>query len=246
MMFNWPVCPVQGRQLKDVREEDIFGNFRFCDTYRGGGGYDQFPKIAKKRGLTCKGDIGTQFVVQLYGCPLRCSYCYVTGDGVRGKFETYTSERLLGAYGRAFIARQAGVFHLMGGAPAIYHRHWPELLDHLDLDNMIFHSDLMLVEGSYDVYALRHSNRDNTLYAVNIKGVDAEDHFRNTGRKLDEEQFWFNLHCVVDSDINFYFTFTNPNREHLLPFMDRLAARYGDSVLDNCFMIDLVNYEALK
>lgn len=246
-MYKWKVCPIQGRQLKDVREEDIFGDFRICNTYRGGGGYDQFPRIAKRRGLTedVIGDVGKQFVVQLYGCPLACPYCYVTKDGVFGKYKEYTSSQLSAAYFKAWQEEDVGVFHLMGGAPALYHRHWEELLDVLD-PNTLFHSDLMLVEGSYDLDALRHSNRGNTLYAVNIKGVNAEDHFRNTGRKLDEKQFWFNLYCVIDSNINFYLTFTNPNREHLLPFMDRLAARYGDDILDDCFLIDIVDYEALK
>lgn len=112
--MKWKVCPIQGRQLKDVRKEDLFGDFRFCNTYRGGGGYDKFPKIAKKRGFTCRGDMSTQFVVQLYGCNLCCPYCYVTKDGIWGSYELYTSEQLLGAYGRAYIARQPGVFHLMG------------------------------------------------------------------------------------------------------------------------------------
>ena len=83
-MYKWKVCPIQGRQLKDVRKEDLWADFRFCNTYRGGGGYDKFPEIAKKRGMTCKGDIGLQFVVQLYGCTLACPYCYVTADGIWG------------------------------------------------------------------------------------------------------------------------------------------------------------------
>ena len=244
-MYNWRVCPVQGRQLKDVRKEDIFGNFRFCDTYRGGGGYDQFPKIAKERGFTCRGDIGLQFVVQLYGCTLTCPYCYVTIDGIHGEYEEYASIQLLGAYGRAFIARQPGVFHLMGGAPALYHHRWPGLLDVIPED-VIFHSDLMLVEREYDLPALQRCNAGNALYAVNIKGVTQEDHFRNTGQKLDEKLFWFNFYCVVDSGINFYLTFTNPDKDHLDAFKERIVARYGDWILNDHFVIDLIDYEALK
>ena len=244
-MFKWPVCPIQGRQLKDVRKEDVFGNFRFCNTYRGGGGYDQFPEIAHKRGFTCRGHIGLQFVVQLYGCTLACPYCYVTRDGIYGTSKEYTSEQLLGAYGRAFIARRPGVFHLMGGAPAIYHRRWPELIDMIPED-VIFHTDLMLVEGSYDLPKLSHCNAGNALYAVNIKGVNAEDHFRNTGRKLDDKQFWFNFYCVVDSGINFYLTFTNPDPDHLDEFRERVVSRYGDWILNDHFVIDLIDYEALK
>ena len=244
-MYKWKVCPIQGRQLKDVREEDIWGDFRICDTYRGGGGYDQFPKIAKRRGLTCKGDMGLQFVVQLYGCPLNCSYCYVTADGIRGEWETWTSLHLLGAYGRAFIARQPGVFHLMGGAPALYLNHWPELLDKFDSDEVIFHSDLMLVEGSYNLDALRRSNKGNALYAVNIKGTP-KTFKQNTGRELNEELFWSNLDKVVESGINFYITITKPDFD-TPAFMESIESRYPNrNVLEDSFYINLVNYEALK
>ena len=50
-MYNFKVCPVQGRQLLDVRPEDIFEDFRICDTYRSGGGYDQLPAIIRKRNI---------------------------------------------------------------------------------------------------------------------------------------------------------------------------------------------------
>ena len=83
-MIEWPVVPVCKAQRKDVRPEDILhgGLFRLCDTYRGGGGYDQFNAIYEK----CFGKKvnPTQFVVQLKGCPLNCDYCYVTNEGVSG------------------------------------------------------------------------------------------------------------------------------------------------------------------
>lgn len=245
-MYNWKVCPIQGRQLRDVRDEDIFGDFRICNTYRGGGGYDQFPKIAEKRGLTCNGDIGTQFVVQLYGCTLKCPYCYVTADGIWGYHTPYTSDQLAGSYISALVSRNAGVFHLMGGAPAVYYEHWPELLDKISLDNTIFHSDLMLVEKEYKLATLRDCNRRNTLYAVNIKGADKEDYFRNTRCKFNEDLFWNNFDTVVESGVNFYMTFTNPDMDSLFTFKETVARKYGEAVLDDHFVIDIVDYEALR
>ena len=247
-MYRWKVCPVQGRQLKDVRQEDIFSHFRICKTYRGGGGYDKFPEIAVRRGFNVaelEGNLGIQFVVQLYGCHLDCPYCYVTRDGIFGDHIGYTSEELVDMFSLALGRYDTGVFHLMGGSPALYHHRWPELIDALP-KNIIFHSDLLLTERSYDLPALNRCNRGNTLYAVNIKGVTAEDYFRNTGRKLDEKQFWFNMYCVVDSSIDFYLTFTNPDPDHIEEFKERLALRYGDDILDDHFVIDLVDYEALK
>ena len=245
-MYKWKVCPIQGRQLKDVREEDMFGDFRICNTYRGGGGYDQFPRIAKRRGLTedVIGNVGKQFVVQLYGCPLACPYCYVTKDGVFGKYKEYTSSQLSDAYFKAWQEEDVGVFHLMGGAPALYHKHWEELLDVLDL-NTLFHSDLMLVEGSYNLDALRESNRTNALYAVNIKGTP-KTFKQNTGRELDEELFWSNLDKVVESGINFYITVTKPDFD-TPSFMEKIEDRYLDrNILEDSFYINLVRYEALR
>jgi hypothetical protein len=46
-LAKWKVVPLSPGQLLDVRPEDILndGHFRRCNTYRGGGGYDQFPRL---------------------------------------------------------------------------------------------------------------------------------------------------------------------------------------------------------
>jgi len=243
-MYKWKVCPIQGRQLKDVREEDLYGDFRFCNTYRGGGGYDQFPTIAEARSLTCDGDMGLQFVVQLFGCPLDCYYCYVTRDGIFGKYTEYTTRELVGAYYNAYLAKNAGVFHLMGGAPALYSDWWWEILDELD-ENTIFHSDILLTEIDYNMNSFRKANRPNALYAVDIKGVSEEDYYRNTRRQFNAKRFWYNFYVVVDSGVDFYLTFTNPDPYQLEVFKERLVARYGDYILNDHFVIDLIDYEAL-
>ena len=109
-MHKWKVVPLSLNQLRDVRKEDVLedGIFRKCDTYRGGGGYDQFPIICEKR-------LGErrhhQFVVQLFGCNLDCPYCYVTREGVWGEPIQITTEQLVQAFQRSVQE----VFHLMGG-----------------------------------------------------------------------------------------------------------------------------------
>jgi pyruvate-formate lyase-activating enzyme len=245
-MYKWKVCPIQGRQLKDVREEDIFGDFRICDTYRGGGGYDQFPYVAANRmDITqFRGNIGKQFVVQLYGCHLNCPYCYVTSDGVRGKIKEYTSTALvLVEFLRAYHRYNCGVFHLMGGSPALYIDYWHEILDILP-PIFIFHSDLLLTEKLYpDLSTLR---RPNTLYAVNIKGVTDEDHYRNTGKEINWGIFWANFDKLVSSGSEFYITFTNPDLRNLDNFKEEFVNRYGEWVLKDSFVIDLIKYDALK
>ena len=82
--MNWPIVPLCKKQLLDINLNDILENglYRLCNTYKGGGGYDKFPVIYEKRYGINPG--GNQFVVQLYGCPLKCSYCYVTINGIWG------------------------------------------------------------------------------------------------------------------------------------------------------------------
>jgi len=248
-MYKWKVCPIQGRQLKDVRKEDLFGDFRICDTYRGGGGYDQFPKIAAKRLNPyllnrMHGNIAKQFVVQLYGCHLNCPYCYVTNDGIWGRYKKYTSRQLVfNEFLRAYGKYRCGVFHLMGGSPALYINHWNEILDILPTQ-FIFHSDLLLTERLYpDLSGLK---KPNAVYAVNIKGVTDEDYYKNTKTKINWRTFWRNFDTLVMANPEFYITFTNPEKESLASFKEEILKRYGDRVLDDSFVIDLIEYDALK
>ena len=243
-MYNWKVCPVQGRQLLDVDPKDIHGDFRICNTYKSGGGYDQFPVIANHRGIESDGDLSTQFVVQLEGCHLRCPYCYVTRDGIYGKTRSYTSRELMLEMDVAFDLYDAGVFHLMGGAPALYMKHWPELITLLD--DYAFHSDLLLTEFEYDPVILEQINYNYTLYAVNVKGVTSEDHLKNTGKEIDWKMFWSNLNKLVEANLNFYLTFTNPDLSYFEEFKSKLINGFGEWILDDHFVIDLKEYDALK
>lgn len=242
------VCPPQGRQLKDIYEEDLFEDFRICDTYRGGGGYDQFPNIARKRGLIheyTKGNIGKQFVVQLYGCHLRCPYCYVTRDGIYGSYTEYYLGDLFDAYDRAQKKHDVGVFHMMGGAPALWMERWAVIPMNLAPFN-IFHSDFLLTEKSYDPKVLYNLNTKNSLYAVNIKGVTREDYRINTGRSLDHKLFYNNMEKILKTKLNFYLTFTNPDLNYIDEFNEDLISRFGEGVLQDSFIIDLKKYDALE
>jgi pyruvate-formate lyase-activating enzyme len=244
----WKVCPIQGRQLLDVRPEDIFRDFRICKTYRSGGGYDKLPLIIKKRRMHVFSDIETQFVVQLYGCNLRCPYCYVTEDGVFGKYIEYLSKDLLFWFHKACVLYKCGIFHLMGGAPALYIYDWPDLLEKFPRQ-YIFHSDLMLTDRVYTNQIIKNINIQNSIYAVNIKGITDENYFNNTGRKIDWEMFWSNLGTLVDEGLNFYLTFTNPDLSYVEKFERKLISEFGTDgikILKDSFVIDLVNYNALK
>lgn len=225
-MFHWPVVPICEKQRRDVNPEDLLcgGLYRKCDVYKGGGGYDQFPKIHKRRfGYELD---PVQFVVQLRGCPMECSYCYVTEDGVWGTPEMIATKELV----EDFIKSGCQVFHLMGGAPALYLENWKELAGWLCCQSAVpavFHSDFLLVEGPYQRKWLEDLPG---LHVVSVKDFP-----------VNEKLFWKNLDLLVETGVYFYITFTgNPVKR------DSIRARYGDWILEDSFCIDVKPYKALE
>lgn len=250
--MNWKVVPICGFQRLDVRPEDLLnnGDFRKCETYRGGGGYDQFPEICQRR-LKFLYPPHTQFVVQLYGCNLDCPYCYVTRSGVWGAWKGYTTEDLV----QAFIDSKQEVFHLMGGAPALYLNQWPALLDELTRrqaelpENWVFHSDFLLTEREYSPITLREISyhHKRCLFAVDIKGVTPDDYEHNTRKPFKEELFWENLDNLEFSQIPIYLTFTNPDMDNYDAFVKKILQRYspvGSMLMRDSFIIPLIEYDA--
>ena len=241
---RWKVVPICDYQKMDVHPEDLLdgGSFRKCETYRGGGGYDQFPAIAQRR-LKMGYAPHKQFIAQLYGCNLDCPYCYVTRSGVWGTPIEFTTPELV----NAFFRSSQQVFHLMGGAPAIYLEDWPEIAAAIDgFGFPVFHSDFLLTEKPYDIKVLADlADIGNSLFAVDIKGVTKEDYEKNTRKPFREDLFWGNLERLVKTTgLQFYLTFTAPNKERFLPFCDMLKSRFGERILRDSFVIDLIDYDA--
>ncbi len=238
-MTNWKVVPICDYQKMDVRQEDLLngGLFRKCETYRGGGGYDQFPSICEKR-LGHRAH--TQFIVQLYGCNLDCPYCYVTRSGVWGQPVEQSTAQLVAAF------EESGqeVFHLMGGAPALYLDQWPNLMGQLPA-RAVFHSDFLLTERSYDPEALKKiASFPNALFALDVKGTSPEDYEKNTRKPFKHRLFWDNLKALVDAKINFYITYTNPDERRRPMFEYRLKYNFGSDILNDSFVIPLIDYDA--
>lgn len=222
MKFKWPIVPLCDNQLKDIREEDILedGLYRKCNTYRGGGGYDQFNKIWEKRkGYSIDPE---QFVAQLAGCPLRCSYCYVTEAGIKAEPVLKTTEQLLDAYNATGLE----VFHLMGGAPALYLPRWKRIHDKVK----VFHSDLLLVEYKY--------NRKDLIGLKGLHAVSIKEPYIYTLKQL--RMMLGNLETLVDCGVDFYITFTG---EPIL--RPEIEAHFGKEILEDSFVIDIKKYKAL-
>ena len=235
-MTIWKVVPLCEKQLRDVNPSDILNNglYRRCNVYKSGGGYDLFPIISEK--LLGK-NLSNQFVVQLFGCNLNCPYCYVTRDGVFGEWVEVSTTKLI----EDFALSNQEVFHLMGGAPAIYLDSWIDILQKLP-DDKVFTSDLMLSEGEYPEETLVELSKfQNSIFAVNIKGLTEEEYLNNTGTSMNKELILSNLTKVKASGIKFYITFTNCSKELIPSFIK-------DNKLQGVeyFSIDLIDYEALK
>jgi len=230
--MNWKVVPLSAGQLLDVRPEDVLGggSFRKCSTYRGGGGYDQFPEY-------CERMLGMrhseQFIVQLFGCNLDCPYCYVTRAGVWGSWLEYTSEQLVEAFQRS----EQQTFHLMGGAPALQIDHWYKIIQRLPLGTT-FHSDLMLTERYYDPETLKRINQPNCLYVIGIKGLNHAEFRKNTRKPFFRKRFQTNLDRVMKEELLVYFTFTNVDKDQAEEFMQQFPDH-------DSFHIDLIDYAAM-
>lgn len=232
------VVPLCRNQLRDIHPEDVLngGLYRKCKTYKAGGGYDQFPEIWKNRIGTDVPNIGEQFVVQLYGCPLSCDYCYVTPSGVWGNHVGVSAEKLV----EDFKASGCGSFHLMGGAPAIYLEYWEEILELLD-PSVPFHSDFVLCEKPrhYDVEVLNRLEKyKNGLYAVSIKGLP--EWYSNQG--IDWHIICDHLAALKQSNLNYYFTFTGMKKSEV-EWWKRIFPYYN---YEGSFTIDLKRYNALS
>lgn len=216
----WPIVPLCKNQLKDIHSEDILENglYRFCNIYKGGGGYDKFNSIYFKR--FHKNLNNKQFIVQLYGCPLNCDYCYITKDGIFGNPIFKETKDILNSYYKTNV----DVFHLMGGAPALYLKYWKEF----DTRVKVFHSDFLLIEGKYKkeyLIGLRG------LHAVSLKDF-----------KIDESLMLKNLDLLIECGINFYITFTGYPL-----YKELLIKRYGNKILEDSFEIKInKNYKSLQ
>lgn len=247
---TWQVVPLSRGQREDVRPEDILngGLYRRCETYRGGGGYDQFPLRARER---WNEDHHVQFIVQLRGCNLDCPYCYVTRAGVWGAATDVSTTELVAAFAQARSVHNCTVFHLMGGAPALQLKRWGDLLVTLEAackPGWVFHSDLMLSESVYRNVNLRAIAHPRALYAVDIKGLTPEEHLHNTRKPWNRERFWDNLAALEFAEVPFYFTFTACAQDNIAQFWDSYVCEFGAVLAarraEESYRIKLIQYDA--
>ena len=255
----FPVVPLCEKQLRDVREEDrVYVNgcpvARTCRIDKAGGGYDKFRDIFLFRfGVDTGPD---HFIAQLYGCTHDCPWCYVTVDGVWGDALGLKTRELVNLVHMVNEKREQKikVFHLMGGAPALYLNSWPVLYHELALCDLYFHSDFLLDEGLYNIYALEYLANMDKDYGANVNPIGKGNARANgqlhavsfkPGSPLSRLQL-ANLRSLHVSGLPFYITFTGMQEEEIQA-RKKQVIEYGlpESIFNDSFAITLKHYKAL-
>lgn len=76
----------------------------------------------------------------------------------------------------------------------------------------------MLVESEYPITTLKKISKPNTLYAVNIKGVNDKDWTQKTRKPFNEKLFWTNLKRLYEINVPCYLTFTGASKDNTEEF----------------------------
>jgi len=214
----------------------------YTDTRRDIG--DKSPyRMAKMFGGTWAA-YNNHFVVQVAGCPLDCPYCYV--DNLEPDIDV--SAVTLVALFKAFRDQAAvdfkvplNVFHLMGGAPAVYCKFWPELreeLDHQGCEDVVLFSNTILVERhAHQVCPWEYMKLPRLIVEGCLKGTNPNNFWRNTGKD------WF-YYAVAELALyvlygNFYLTLINHDVKDL-PWV------YSSMEKDRVDLLTVVEYKATK
>lgn len=145
----------------------------------------------------------THFVVQVAGCPLKCSYCYVDNLKPNKYFTAGALVKLFAQYKEK--TPKLNVFHLMGGCPARYPDFWQELRENLDdanLEQTILFSDVIFLEHYfYGVEPWKYLQTINNFFLVGcLKGTTKNNFLVNTGTELYD---------VALSEMEKYLQFSN-------------------------------------
>lgn len=241
-MYAWNVVPLCEKQLRDVNPKDVLngGLYRHWDS-DSSNCVDKFEDIFNRRFGTFE-KLNDHFVVQLKGCPFHCPYCYVTPDGIHSEAQKVTTAQLVSD----FTDTCYPVFHLTGGAPALYLKHWAGLAFALP-EYAIFRSDFLLMEGEYSKEAcLALSRHRRNLHAVSIKGWGKDEFRRNTGGvEFNKKLVWRNFETLLETNIQFFITFTGMSDESIETAKADLEKWFGKNILNDSFSIDIVHYNAL-
>jgi len=235
-----PIVPFCKRQLHDINKEHIISDtLRWCDIETAMNGIDRFRSIYKRRFNV---DTNPRHIVtQVYGCTNSCAYCYVTPDGVWGLPVHKEIKEVFDIEKNQYP--NDAVLHLMGGAPALYLKEWPDLMRYIVSMNptYVFHSDFLLNEGLYEEDVLDRitmaMNRERPpLFAVSIKK------FQLSYLQIE------NLYRLVSHRVAFYITFTGMAEAIVASFKrSLLCLGFNESIFADSYNIPIyMGFKALN
>ncbi len=254
-----PIMPIGEIQKTDIRDEHRLGYFRICASFKDikrQKGFDRFPHFAVNLFGKTLEHWNYHLIVQLRGCPLKCPFCYVDDEGLRILPPHNLPIKDLVLQAKSIIAKdkRLHVFHLMGGAPAMYVNSWDKILNIMNenkMSDIIFHSDIVLVEPDivpgFFTSLRKTAKHPNHLIAICIKGINEKNLIENSGVKnLIYIKYINNLRKVIDTGINFYLTLVNPDINDLPVFLDYLIKEYGSGITNKIQLLQIKTYNVTK
>lgn len=227
-----PISKIGPLQIRDILASKGIVHFdrwaRICTVLKGGHdrGDNSPHRFAKLFGGAWQ-QYNNHFVIQTACCPFKCPYCYV--DNLNNDIQLAPMQ-LVQMYIKYKMQSpcDVNVFHLMGGAPAMYCEFLPAIrsaLDIVGLGDTILFTDTILVENSlYGVKPWEYMKLHHFCMVGCLKGTDPGDFVKNTGVDMFDEAMRELSYYIGHK--NFYLTLINYKPSALPGILD-LLHRYG-------------------
>jgi len=231
-----PISKIGELQRKDIEDSSgivLYDDFaRICTVVKPNGGIgDRSPyRMAKMFGGEWQ-NYNNQYVIQVAGCPLDCSYCYVDNLEEDTRWTAISVVANFLAF-RCEVHKPLNVLHFMGGAPGVYCDFWRELREELDFrgcSNVILFSNVIFVEAfTHNVLPWSCMDLPNFIVEGCLKGTNQENFRRNTGtdlfsqavaemrRYLVHDNFYLTLIGYDKKDLSTIYSWVDPLRIDLL------------------------------
>lgn len=248
-----PISKIGEMQRKDIENDRLHGGIVCYDNYSrictvNTGSRRDIGDMSPYRMAGMFGgvwqDYNNHFVIQVAGCPLSCSYCYVDNLEPDIEFSAISIVALFKAVSYEVLSiwkESIRVLHFMGGAPGVYCDFWPELREEMDsqgLENVVLFSNVIFVETRFaGVEPWLHMDLPRFIVEGCLKGTNRENFKRNTGKDLfaqaklelkqylPYENFYLTLLNHDEADLSWVYSQINPSKVDLLEVVEYEATK---------------------
>lgn len=209
-------------------------------------------KLSGQKELSELKNYNNAFIYQLKGCNIFCRFCYVDDINKDGSMENNPSFLTIPEIVDAFVKERQNqninFFRVSGGEPTIAAEQWLYALDELKkrgLEKEVYvQSDTNLTTGHFIELLEENGEIERGLLKkvgdyknfgllCSFKGTDPENYHESTGIPLEEcdaflKENIYTFKKLLDSGIDVYPFFYNPNPDTLEKFLERAAFEIGD------------------